>query len=180
MQKKSMISKLLTSTSGSFFSQAYLKKQELTDEVDFVQLGQQALIEFTSTEFGSTEPSAFSIWPTKEDPTVYKYNAFYLELRPELTTIERQTYSLLAWIGDVGGLLDGLWYMFKIIVRPFTAFAVKAEVLSQVFRLSGSMKPELEQDKSAKAKESDISHKKTNYEKAKKLSRLHEKLKKIP
>ena len=125
-----MISKLLTSTAGSFWSQAFLRKSILDDDVDFLQLGQERIYEFTSTEFGSTEPSAFSIWPTKEAPTVYKYNALYLELRPDYQIIERQTYHLLEWIGDVGGLFDGLVYIFKIIVKPFSLFAVQAEVLS--------------------------------------------------
>ena len=84
-----MISKLLTSTSGSFWSQAFLRKHVLDDDVDVLQLGQEVIYEFTSTEFGSTEPSAFSKWPTREEPTVYKFNAFYLELRPEYTIIER-------------------------------------------------------------------------------------------
>ena len=54
------------------------------------------------------------------------------------TTYERSTYSFLEWLGDVGGLFDGLGLIFRVLIGPFSAFAVKAELLTKIFKLSGS------------------------------------------
>ena len=61
---------------------------------------------------------------------MYKFNSLWLELMPELTRYERSTYSFLDWLGDVGGLFEGLTRFFMILVGPLAAFAMKAEVLS--------------------------------------------------
>ena len=39
--------------------------------------------------------------------------------------IERKTYSLLEWLGDVGGLYDGLMLIFNILIGPITAYRLK-------------------------------------------------------
>ena len=51
--------------------------------------------------------------------------------------IERQTYNLLEWVGDVGGLNDGLILIFSNILAPVTAFAIKSEFLSLAFKQVG-------------------------------------------
>ena len=60
-------------------------------------------------------------WPTKKKPDVklpYKFASFWLELRQDVTFIERSTYSILEWLGDVGGLFDGLRVLSQLIVTP--------------------------------------------------------------
>ena len=42
----------------------------------------------------------------------------------EQTLIERQTYSLLEFIGDIGGLFDGLQLLARLIVTPVAAFTL--------------------------------------------------------
>ena len=49
---------------------------------------------------------------------------------------ERQTYSVLEWVGDVGGLFDGLGMIARMFMGPFSAFAMKAEILSVIFKQS--------------------------------------------
>ena len=39
--------------------------------------------------------------------------------------IERQTYSLLDWIGDIGGLFDGLNLLISKFIAPIAAFALQ-------------------------------------------------------
>jgi hypothetical protein len=53
--------------------------------------------------------------------------------------IERQTYSLLEWLGDVGGLFDMLSLIGGSLVAPLTAFALKSELLTQTFRFTESL-----------------------------------------
>ena len=44
-------------------------------------------------------------WPTKEHPKkTYKYTSIYLKYSQTLGVVERETYSLLELLGDVGGL----------------------------------------------------------------------------
>ena len=52
--------------------------------------------------------------------------------------MNRQTYSLLDWLGDMGGLLDALYLIGMIVMSPFAEFALKTELLSSIFRFRGS------------------------------------------
>ena len=45
---------------------------------------------------------------------------------------------MLEWVGDIGGLFDGLTIIFRLMIAPVTAFAMKASLLSQLFWLTGS------------------------------------------
>ena len=65
-----------------------------------------------------------------DNPTWYKINSVMLELNQEGTTIERTTYSSLEWLGDVGGLFDGLGLIAQLAVGPFARFAVQSTLLS--------------------------------------------------
>ena len=52
----------------------------------------------------------------------------------DLVTWMRQTYSLLDWLGDLGGLFDALWYVVSLVVKPASAFVLQTTMLS-FFRL---------------------------------------------
>ena len=58
-----------------------------------------------------------------------------IKMSLDLLTWMRQTYSLLDWLGDLGGLFDALWYIVSLIVRPASAFALQKTLLT-FFRLS--------------------------------------------
>jgi len=47
--------------------------------------------------------------------------------------IERQTYSMLEWLGDIGGLFDALYIIGSVFVAPLTGFALKTALLANVF-----------------------------------------------
>ena len=53
----------------------------------------------------------------------------------DLTEIDRKTYSGLEWLGDIGGLFDGLSYLGKIIIGPLATMALNAELLLHIFAL---------------------------------------------
>ena len=46
----------------------------------------------------------------------------------------RQTYSLLDWLGDIGGLLDVLLHLGRIVVFPISSFTLKQLLMSSLFR----------------------------------------------
>lgn len=48
---------------------------------------------------------------------------------------ERRAYSILEWLGDVGGLLDALRYIGYYLITPITAFHMHVALLTQSFRI---------------------------------------------
>ena len=65
------------------------------------------------------------MFPTPENPDlIYRYGSIYIELSQGLTTIERSTYSSLEWLGDIGGLFDGLKVLAYVIVGPIATFTM--------------------------------------------------------
>ena len=66
------------------------------------------------TMFGSESdfilnPSSLNKLPTQAEPdNAYIFSSLYLGQGKDLMTINRKTYNLLDWLGDWGGLLDGL------------------------------------------------------------------------
>ena len=45
--------------------------------------------------------------------------------------IERQTYDLLGWIGDIGGFYDGLTLIASYFAAPIATFALNSELLAE-------------------------------------------------
>ena len=57
-------------------------------------------------------PSSWIHYPTAEDPGArYKFIGLDFNLSKDLIDVNRQTYSALDWLGDTGGLIDGLFYL---------------------------------------------------------------------
>ena len=46
------------------------------------------------------------------------------------TNIERTTYSGLEWLGDVGGLFDGIRIIAHTLVLPVSTLAMRDKILS--------------------------------------------------
>ena len=64
----------------------------------------------------------------------YKFGSIHLEvdLRKKITI--RVVYGLLDLIGDIGGLIDGLYYMFSILLSQFWRFNSARFILTHLFR----------------------------------------------
>ena len=52
--------------------------------------------------------------------------------------INRQTYGLLDWLSDIGGLVDAFYLIGQLFVSPVVTFALRARLLSSVFRYRDS------------------------------------------
>ena len=50
-----------------------------------------------------------------------------------MLVIERQTYSLLDWLGDLGGLFDALYFLGFICAGPVTAIALNSLLVKTNF-----------------------------------------------
>ena len=49
--------------------------------------------------------------------------------------MQRETYDLLSWLGDIGGLIDALRYAITFLMAPYTAFSAKSKLLRSLFRM---------------------------------------------
>ena len=84
----------------------------------------------------STTPSSWIYFPTEQYPSSkFKYTSMEIKMSLDLVTWTRQSYSLLDWLGDLGGLFDALWYIAHFIVKPASAFMLQATLLVTFFRL---------------------------------------------
>ena len=55
------------------------------------------------------QTSAWNKFPTPKNPlSRYKFTSIEVNFSPDVRTIFRQTYNILDWLGDVGGLTDAL------------------------------------------------------------------------
>ena len=74
-------------------------------------------------------------YPTAENPDGrYKFSSFSMFVSPDLTVTERSTYSILEWLGDIGGLYDALFLICSALVKPFSSFWLTTEMISAFFR----------------------------------------------
>ena len=110
------------------------QKNKLEDESDFLQLGQSDEIEFHTFQTSAPQPTAWTDFPNKKDPYAqYKYASFDIELNPDLVYWQRQTYSVLDFLGDLGGLLDALRLIGEALIAPFSEFALKVTLMATIF-----------------------------------------------
>ena len=56
-------------------------------------------------------------------------------------TWNRQTYSILDWLGDIGGLLDIMIYMGYLMVYPVVSFTMNTTLMASFFRFKKGKLP---------------------------------------
>ena len=71
-----------------------------------------------------------------------------LFLDPRVQTFNRNTYDVLGWLGDIGGLIDAVYIILKIVLLPITTFNLKSFLLTVMFRLVPSRKSLADQEDS--------------------------------
>ena len=54
--------------------------------------------------------------------------SFWIELDSNMKHIERETYSLLEWAGDIGGLYDGLQLLVGFFLAPIASFMMRIQL----------------------------------------------------
>ena len=81
-------------------------------------------------------PSSWLTYPTPENPSSkYKFASIEVNFTLDQVVWTRQTYSLLDWLGDLGGLYESLYYGCLLLVSPFTRFATGVHFLTTFFLL---------------------------------------------
>ena len=108
------------------------------DETNFFPIseGQETwFLTPTTTDFEMMNSSE-NKWPTLERPNDrYKYFSVELYLDTNIVQINRKTTSTLDWIGDLGGLLDGINYIMKILISPYSIYVLESKLAWLLLRL---------------------------------------------
>ena len=115
----------------------------LSDETQLIQLGYSEEKELYKHQIENPKISSWTAFPTAENPERrYKFTSTEINFSPHLKTIYRQTYSGLDWLGDIGGLTDAMMIIVGGLTFPVTTFALKAMLLSSMFRYRESEQKE--------------------------------------
>ena len=64
----------------------------------------------------------------------YKFASILYWPSNEVIKSTRQTYNLLDWLGDIGGLNDALFIILEFTLIPFKKFTLGSFVLTRLFR----------------------------------------------
>ena len=99
-------------------------------------------------QFGNTDETYFNSAIQKKDtdfliidsswkdfPTKYKFFSMDVFISPDVPKVRRKTDSLLDWLGDWGGLLDGLNFLADILLRPLSAYMIKSKLASLIIKI---------------------------------------------
>lgn len=115
-----------------------VQRNMLYDETQLLQFGYASESPFYSYTSKFPQPSAWNKFPTAESPKErYKFTSVEVNFSLDTQHINRQTYNILDWLGDMGGLLDSLYMITAVIIYPISQFALKTKLLSQLFRYKG-------------------------------------------
>ena len=67
-----------------------------------------------------------------------KFTSVEINFQQDQKVTTRQTYGILDWLGDIGGLIDFLFLIFSMILGPYTSFMQKSLLLSKIFSFQAS------------------------------------------
>ena len=66
----------------------------------------------------------------------YKFGSIEINIDSTTNKINRQTYHILDWLGDIGGFTDALFIIFELSLMPFTMFYQASVLMTRLFRIS--------------------------------------------
>ena len=80
----------------------------------------------------------------------FKYTSLEFNISLDLMNWSRSTYSLLDWLGDLGGLFESLSYICAVFIQPSTVFTLRTSLLTSLFRFKEKSEPDLDASDSKK------------------------------
>ena len=88
-----------------------------------LQYGQYDDHEFYGFSMSSAQPSSWINWPTEDKPSnKYKYASIEFNMSSNIMNWNRTTYSILDWLGDLGGLFGMLFSLASLAVAPMANY----------------------------------------------------------
>ena len=108
---------------------------ELEDESQVFQVGFSQDYTFHDYSHFLPQPSSWNKFPTKEDPSRrYKFTSLEVNMSLDKLVVNRESYSLLDWLGDLGGLFDALRIICLVLIYPVSTFSLQSTLMSKLFR----------------------------------------------
>lgn len=96
----------------------------------WIDLGIPTKDVFYSPYFGSKKISGWVQYPDH-----YRITGFELMIRFDVAQISRDSYDILAWLGDVGGIMQGLeWIGLLIVGSYYSPSNGNSYVVTQLFK----------------------------------------------
>ena len=84
-------------------------------------------------------PAAWQNYPSESNPYgLYTYYAIDVTMNLDVTMHNRKTYSLLDWLGDVGGLLDGLYLLVEFFIASYQTLTLNKYLMTALIWIKPS------------------------------------------
>ena len=112
-----------------------IRRDVLEDEVTFVKL-YQSVTDYLSFEVDRLSSSAWL-----DFPKYYKYTGLELSLSFDQQVTQRETYDFLEYIGDLGGLFEGLTKIFTMILAPIVGYSLDSYIAQTIFMVKPKSPP---------------------------------------
>ena len=118
------------------FVDFYARKNILEDESNYWNLlppVEHSFYQFDE-EYGA-KSSAWNNFPTAKNPrSKYKHASLGIMISRDQMIWNRQTYSTLDYLGDLGGLYQALEFIAGWIVAPLTSYALNQTLMTSIYR----------------------------------------------
>ncbi|TNV84292.1 hypothetical protein FGO68_gene12595 [Halteria grandinella] len=105
----------------------YLMKSQANLQDDYIQLGQQETIDFV-------EISNKHVYENSYNPADGYVVSFYLRYDSQYNTYNRQIYSAMDLLGDVGGLYQSLFYIGYLLINFFSHRLFISAILKHLYQ----------------------------------------------
>ena len=89
--------------------------------------------EYWRAKFGDQKKSEWSDDLIANPRGRFKFVGLEIDASLDLNITSRSTYSFLDWLGDVGGLMDALFFFCQIILLPYTTYRQKSFLMARIF-----------------------------------------------
>ena len=106
----------------------------LQDETAFLQYGQETETMFYELERPTYHVSAWTDDLIEKPNGKYKFTSMEVNMKLKEKVTMRDTYDVLSFVGDIGGLVDGLMMLGSFLLSPYTSFKLRSYLLSHLYR----------------------------------------------
>ena len=112
-------------------AQGTVRLQSLVDQIDFLQVGQEDEYEFWELELGQPKVSTWNIFPER-----YKICGVQIVLSHDLDVYSRQSYDLLGYLGEIGGIVEFFMLFGVLMIGWFNKFNSNSYLVSMLYTQS--------------------------------------------
>jgi len=103
-----------------------------------IQLGFEDEVPFYQLIKSNPLISSWNKHPTEHPGGLYKFVSLELNFNKQKLVVNRETYGILEWLGDIGGLTDALILLGQFFLMPFNKFNLSSFLLTNLFRYQPS------------------------------------------